>query len=217
MSGKSRRTTPTRYDIAGRINAIGRSKARAAGAARFIGPEYQLPWDHDTNFLLPEIGDPGIQYVRRRGQVMTLFDVEANVDCLIYRDNAGLLAGLLFRFPKAIRDENGLVGSAGEITLAVKPDHRRQGIGTALLKEAASRWDINWANQSYSASGLELIKSVVDREIIKAEFDVCTVVVADSGEPVLEFVDTVGKNRSVLRHGDMADEDAEQESRMMNP
>jgi hypothetical protein len=62
MSSKSRRTTPTRYDIAGRINAIGRSKAREAGAARFI--DYQLPWDHDTNFFLPEIGDPGIQYVR---------------------------------------------------------------------------------------------------------------------------------------------------------
>jgi GNAT superfamily N-acetyltransferase len=195
MSSKSRRTTPTRYQIAARINAIGRSKAREIGAARFVEHyEFAMLWD-DNNFSLPEIGDPGIQCMRRRGWVGAQFDLTATVDCLIYRDTAGLLVGYLLRFPKAIRDKNGLVGSAGEITLAVKPDHRRQGIGTALLKEAASRWDTNWANQSYSASGLELIKSVVDREIITAEFDVCTVIVADSGEPVLEFIDAVGKNR----------------------
>jgi GNAT superfamily N-acetyltransferase len=195
MSSKSSRVTQTKHRIAARINAIGRSKARAAGAARFVeGLEGAMPWDYDTNFLLPEIGAPGIQYLRRRGSVMAFSaDVVATVDCVLYRDNAGLLVGILFRFPKAIRDDIGLVASAGELSLVVKPDHCRQGIGTALLKEAASRWDIHWANQSYSAGGLELIKSVVDREIITAEFDVCTVIVADSGEPVLEFIDAVGK------------------------
>lgn len=193
MSGKSksRRTTPTRDKIAGQIAAIGRAKARAKGVALLF--EYELTWDYDDNFLLPEIGAPGIEYLHRRGPIQGREDVWVTADWLVYRDDVGLLGGILIRFPKTVRDKTGRrVVPAGELTLIVKPDHQRRGVGAALLEDAASRWAVDWAAQRYSARGLELIKSVVDRGMIEARFDVCSLVVTDSGEPVLEFADTIG-------------------------
>ncbi len=63
------------------------------------------------------------------------------VDSLLYRDDDGVLRGILnYR--------------AAKINMWVHPDHQRKGIGTALLVEAMNRWDdIDLLAQDYTFLG----------------------------------------------------------------
>ena len=82
------------------------------------------------------------------------------IDSLLYRGDDGVLLGMLnYR--------------GGKINGWVHPDHQRQGIGTALLVEAVSRWDdIDLLEQDYtfcgkpSFAGVAFVIALKDRGVV---------------------------------------------------
>lgn len=82
------------------------------------------------------------------------------VDCLLYRNDDGILLGILnYR--------------AGKINGWVHPDHQRKGIGGALLVEAMNRWDdINLEEQDYrfrgkpAFAGVAFVMALKDRGVV---------------------------------------------------
>jgi GNAT superfamily N-acetyltransferase len=97
----------------------------------------------------PERGPKGISYFR--GEIPEL---QQYVDCLLYRDENGALQGILNHYPFDNDWE-----TKGNFNIWVAPGHFRQGIGTALLGEAVSRWDIDFHQQKYSEAGAALVNA----------------------------------------------------------
>lgn len=83
------------------------------------------------------------------------------VDCLLWRDDRGALAGVLTYFAVSYYEKDGtLLDEAGNFTVLVRSDARRQGIATKLVAEADRRWKLNFDQQLYTPSGLALVRSL---------------------------------------------------------
>ena len=82
------------------------------------------------------------------------------VDCLLWRDEDGLLRGILNHYPDgALRyPSTAPLEEPGNITLWVDPQRQRRGIATALIREAVRRWNIDFDQQRYTPAGLALIE-----------------------------------------------------------
>jgi predicted acetyltransferase len=76
------------------------------------------------------------------------------VDCLLYYDKEHNLSGILYHYPFDFTYEK-----RGNCNILVKPEKRRQGIATALLKKGMKRFRIDLKNQKYSESGKHFIKA----------------------------------------------------------
>lgn len=103
-----------------------------------------LPWKSQAD-QYPPFGQPGVSYypgTLPSGNV---------VDCLLYRDQGGILRGILNYYGFDSQWEK-----TGNVNVWVQPGHQRQGIGTALIAEAVERWDIDFNQQRYSRAGAEL-------------------------------------------------------------
>lgn len=97
----------------------------------------------------PPFGPPGISYFPGplpSGNV---------VDCLLWRDEGGILRGILNHYPFESRWEK-----IGNVNVWVAPGHQRQGIGTRLVEEAMNRWPIDFQQQRYSAEGVALYEGL---------------------------------------------------------
>jgi GNAT superfamily N-acetyltransferase len=81
------------------------------------------------------------------------------IDCLLSRDEMGMLIGILNHYA----DNNSELEQEGNINIWVKPDHQRQGVGTALIAEAVRRWGIDFNQQRYTNEGFALIQSFIGR------------------------------------------------------
>lgn len=107
-----------------------------------------LSWESQV-VQYPEVGVPGISYYR--GEVSTGF-----VDCLLWRDQYGHVRGVLNHYPKDFPPWE----TKGNVNVFIDPTARRQGIATALLQEALTRWDIDFHKQRYTPSGIRLVQSL---------------------------------------------------------
>ena len=94
-----------------------------------VSDEQMYTWESQA-LQYPQTGPQGISYFR--GEL----NAELHVDCLLYRDEAGELVGILNRYPTAFPPHE----REGDQNIWVRPDRRRQGIGTALSREATIRW-----------------------------------------------------------------------------
>jgi hypothetical protein len=103
----------------------------------------------------PAEGPAGVSYFR--GNVSEVLWV----DCLLYRNEAGQLLGILNHYPL----DWPPFEKAGNINIWVCPEHLQQGIGTALLTEAFRRWPINLLQQRYTVAGLQFVRRFVEREM----------------------------------------------------
>jgi GNAT superfamily N-acetyltransferase len=88
---------------------------------------------------------------------------DKHVDCLLYYDEKQKLCGIFNHFPFDIPPYE----VAGNINIIVNPTMRRKGIGTALLKEAMSRWDIDLKRQLWSMKGKKFFKKYQKIELNK--------------------------------------------------
>jgi ribosomal protein S18 acetylase RimI-like enzyme len=85
------------------------------------------------------------------------------IDCLLYRDEEGLLVAILNHYV----DSNNPEERAGNCNLWVKPSHQRRGIGTALLRDAMQRWDIDFEQQRFTSQGLLFFDALCQRGYVK--------------------------------------------------
>ncbi|MGN6242299.1 MAG: hypothetical protein ACTHQ3_01325 [Motilibacteraceae bacterium] len=95
----------------------------------------------------PTHGKPGITYFLGRRP-------DGFVDCLLWRDEAGALRGILNHYPNDFPPFE----KAGNVNLWVCPRRQRAGIGTALLQEGDLRWRFNFDQQMYTRGGLALVR-----------------------------------------------------------
>jgi GNAT superfamily N-acetyltransferase len=110
----------------------------------------------------PPTGPPGISYFR--GELSD----ELFVDCLLYRDETGELVGILNRYPADFPPHE----REGDWNIWVRPDRRRQGIGTALLIELRFRWGPgpNAGDPKVTESGVQFI-SALEEKYRGSEYD----------------------------------------------
>jgi GNAT superfamily N-acetyltransferase len=81
------------------------------------------------------------------------------IDCLLYRNEAGELVGILNHYP--FRTPEGQ--EPGTFNVWVKPGWQRRGIGTRLGDEAKKRWLIDVGLQTYTPAGVRLAHRWAER------------------------------------------------------
>lgn len=102
-------------------------------------------------------GKPGIVQERHALGELGALDI---VDCLLWRDDLGLLRGILNYYQTDNEFEQ-----AGNCNIWVDPGWQRTGVGTELVREALRRWDIDPDRQRYTEAGLAFV-AAVERQII---------------------------------------------------
>lgn len=106
--------------------------------------EPALSWESQAR-QYPETGPAGFSYFPGETEAGT-------VDCLLYRDISGTLLGILNYYPMDFPPWE----KAGNVNMWVMPSRQRQGIGSALWKEACNRWDIALEGQRFTVAGARL-------------------------------------------------------------
>lgn len=83
--------------------------------------------------------------------------VNIEIHALLSYDSAGYLQGALMYFPQGSPFDR-----VGGVTVLVRPNQRRHGIGRALLLAALAMWPkIDLDNQEYTESGRALVDAVL--------------------------------------------------------
>ena len=135
---------------------MGEEKRRKAAGVTI--PSFPEPWIDQQLAQYPQSGSPGISYFRG--------DLPSGlwVDCLVYRDNNGKARAVLNHFPV----DTPPWEQRGNILILVAQEWRRRGIGTALLKEALTRWDIPLERQKSTKDGARFVKRYLQRKTVEA-------------------------------------------------
>ncbi|MDT7538329.1 MAG: hypothetical protein QOI82_1914 [Actinomycetota bacterium] len=117
------------------------------------GLESQLSWESQVG-QYPPLGPPGVGYFAG-----VVSDDVRPVDCLLWRDQDGLLRGILNHYPEDFGSQ-----PAGSVNLWVQPGFFGRGIATALVLESRLRWpDIDPTAQRYTAAGAAFERALLAR------------------------------------------------------
>ena len=96
-----------------------------------IVPHMAVTWESQV-WQWPRHGEPGITLEHR---TVGPPGKQTVVDALLYRDQGGALIGILAHYNKG-----NLVQKPDSVILLVSPTNQRQGVGTALAREATKLW-----------------------------------------------------------------------------
>lgn len=112
-----------------------------------------------------KFGQPGLSYEAHYVSMVTqdeVFPVHdeldddptvTKIDCLLHRDEGGLLDGILNHY-----DGKNPLEQRDAINVWVRPDSQRRGIATDMVREAKRRWPgIEYQKQRYTEVGLHLL------------------------------------------------------------
>lgn len=117
-------------------------------------PTTVVSWESQV-WQYPRTGEPGITHIAPE---ITVDGSTTVVDCLLYRGPDGDLRGIFNHY-----NEHNPRQPAGSCNLWVHPAHQRQGIASALLREAWHRWHLKVDDQVWSEHGDAWIKGLVQR------------------------------------------------------
>ena len=83
----------------------------------------------------------------------------ARIDCLLHREPDGTLSGILNHY-----DGKNPLEELHAVNIWVRPDRQRQGIATALWKDAVRRWpEVTYDKQRYTESGLKWLMGLIEK------------------------------------------------------
>jgi GNAT superfamily N-acetyltransferase len=118
-----------------------------------------------------------IQYPLRGPKGISLFNAEIDakeIHCLLYRDKNGKVRGILNHYPFNMPSRSNsaeLIEKAGNVNVWTDPKFQRRGIATKLLADADERWNLNFAQQLYTAEGHALVVSYLENRSLKVLMD----------------------------------------------
>lgn len=102
----------------------------------------------------PRLGDSGIRLrLEHSGGGL--------IHCLLWRDPAGLLRGVLNHYPVA----HPPYERAGNVNLWVDPAWTHQGIASALIRDANTRWTLDPHQQRYSTAGAAVVARLLQENL----------------------------------------------------
>ena len=109
----------------------------------------------------PKSGPSGVSYFK--GEDARLIAKGWHVDALLFRDAKGEILGILNHYPQNMPAEipGGPSERKGNVNIFINPKNKKSGIGTALLKEAVERFDVDLNRQRYSREGAAFVNSFV--------------------------------------------------------
>lgn len=82
------------------------------------------------------------------------------IECLLHYDDSGLI-GIQNHFP-----QGSPMNLPGDVTLVVRRDPQRRGVGTPLVQEARRRWKpIDLENQRTTPAGTELANAATSTRL----------------------------------------------------
>lgn len=121
-----------------------------------LSAETLLTWESQV-IQYPSTGPAGIGYMQ--GPIPEVHP-GYYVDCLLYRDLAGRVVGILNHY----NEDSPPWERAGNVNLWVHPQRRRQGIATALWLEAKARWpEVTLDSQRFTPEGA-FMANALDRK-----------------------------------------------------
>jgi curved DNA-binding protein CbpA/8-oxo-dGTP pyrophosphatase MutT (NUDIX family)/predicted ABC-type ATPase len=100
-------------------------------------------------------GPPGFSYFKGEGNGLRPGQW---VDCLLWRDEKGILKGIVYHYPQDLPLEK-----KGNVNIFISPDSKRKGIASTLLAEAMKLYDVNLRQQRYSTEGAAFVNNFVRR------------------------------------------------------
>lgn len=109
----------------------------------------------------PQNGPPGISYFR--GASPWMEEQGKWVDCLLFRDDNGRIRGILNHYPFELTDpeDSSVTEKKGNINIFIDPLYKNKQVGTKLLDEAITRYDVDLNQQTYSAEGAAFVNAYV--------------------------------------------------------
>lgn len=113
-----------------------------------------MPWPFKGQAeQFEKIGPPGLSYFKGTGN-----GLKPNqwVDCLLWRDDSGILKGIVYHYPQDLPLEK-----KGNMNVFISPDSKRQGIASRLVAEAIKRYNVDLRQQRYSEEGAAFINNFV--------------------------------------------------------
>jgi hypothetical protein len=121
-------------------------------AAESLGGE---PWPFNGQASqFDKKGPPGLSYFRGEGG--DALKKGQWVDCLLWRDDNGILKGIVYHYPQDLSLEK-----KGNMNVFISPDSKRQGIASILVAEAIERYNVDLRRQRYSEEGAAFINNFV--------------------------------------------------------
>jgi len=100
-------------------------------------------------------GPPGFSYFKGTGNGL---QPGQWVDCLLWRDEKGILKGIVYHYPQDLPLEK-----KGNVNIFISPDSKRKGIASTLLSEAIKRYNVDLRQQRYSEEGARFVNQFVRR------------------------------------------------------
>lgn len=85
-----------------------------------------------------------------------------SVLCLCWRDDAGLLRGVVNYYQQDSPWEK-----KGNANIFIDPEYCRQGIGTTLLLAAIERWGISLKRQRYTNRGAAFVSRLIQKDLVQ--------------------------------------------------
>lgn len=123
-----------------------------------------LPYTFESQKIqYAEIGKPGVTYehydegmTNERGDI-----AEVPIDCWLWRDDEGILRGILNYYPQGSPIAIANPERPGDFMVIVEKGWQRRGIATALMDACRQRWDVNFRQQHYTYPGAYFVYKYV--------------------------------------------------------
>lgn len=117
--------------------------------------------------IFSNTGPPGFSFIERNMSNIAIFghNEPVHANWLIYRDNDGVMAGMVIFFKVKTLIEDKEYEENTQAIFMVRPEYRKSGIGSKIIDYALEFWgndhDYDFRKQKYSRAGADCVNKYV--------------------------------------------------------